>query len=321
MAEDFSLATLGGYFADEDAAYARVESIRWPDGPVCPHCGVVNDAYLLQPKNGPRKTSTGKDTFRRVWKCGACRQQFSVLVGTIFEDSKLPLSKWLYAIHMLCAAKNGIAANELRRTLDITYKSAWFMLHRIRYAMEQEPLRSKLTGTVEVDETYIGGKSQNMHAKKRRERITGTGGIDKTAVVSLVQRGGEVRSQVVQGTVSGKTLAPIIREHVAHEARLMTDSFGGYTRVGKEFAEHQTVNHLQGEYVRGDAYTNLAEGYFSQLKRSIDGTHHHVSAHHLGRYVAEFDYRYNTRKQSDAERTTQAIRKTTGKRLRYRATE
>lgn len=157
-----------------------------------------------------------------------------------------------------------------------------------------------------------------MHASKRKERITGTGGIDKTAVVSLVQRGGEVRSQVVHQTITGETLAPILRAQVAPEARLMTDSFGGYLHIGKEFAEHQTVNHTKGEYVREDAYTNLAEGYFSQLKRSIDGTHHHVSEQHLQRYVSEFDFRYNTRKSQDAERTTQAIRQTTGKRLRYR---
>lgn len=315
---DLTLKDIAGYFADEAAAYERVEQIRWPDGPVCPHCGVIDHAYLLQPKGGQRTTSTGKVSYRRVWKCGDCREQFSVLVGTIFEDSKLPLSKWLFAIHLLCSGKNGVSAHELHRQLGITYKSAWFMAHRIRYAMEQEPLRSKLAGTVEADETYIGGKAQNMHASKRRERITGTGGIDKTPVLTLVQRGGEVRSQVMQGTVSGKTLAPILRAQVAEEARLMTDSFGGYSQVGKEFAAHETVNHLKGEYVRGDVHTNTAEGYFSQLKRSIDGTHHHVSAQHLQRYVGEFDFRYNTRKATDGRRTKRVIEKVGGKRLMYR---
>mgnify|MGYP001162076322 CR=1 FL=1 len=322
MADELNLSTLA-QFSDEAEAYKFLESIRWPNGePVCPHCGVVGHAYFLQPKDGERKTRTGRETKRRVWKCGSCRKQFSVLVRTVFEDSKVPLHKWLLAFYLLCSNKNGTASFELHRTLNVDRKTAWFMTMRIRYAMERQPLVGMLTGIVEADETYIGGKAQNMHAAQRRERITGTGGKDKTAVVSLIQRGGDVRSQVLQGTVSGKTLAPILREHIDPQTRLMTDSFGGYADVGKEFASHETVNHSKDEYVRGDVYTNLAEGYFSQLKRSIDGTHHHVSAVHLDRYLAEFDFRYNTRDLKDGERTIKAIKQTTGKRLHYRdATE
>lgn len=318
MDETINLSTLAKQYSEEPAAWDLMERLRWPNGPVCPHCGAIGGHYFLTPKNGTRTTSTGKVTYRRLWKCSACRQQFSVLVGTIFEDSKIPLSKWLLAVHLLCSAKNGVSAHELHRTLGITYKSAWHMAHRIRYAMTQPPLTEKLQGIMEADETYIGGKAKNMHAKKREERITGTGGTDKTAIVSLVQRGGDVRSQVMRQAVNGETLAPLLREHVAKDSRLMTDSFGGYVQVGKEFADHQSVNHGKGEYVRGDAYTNTLEGYFSQLKRGIDGTHHHVSEHHLGRYVGEFDYRYNTRKIADGDRTKQTIRQSAGKRLRYR---
>jgi len=316
---DLTLATLAQHFSDEGAAYTFVESIRWPDGePICPHCGVIGHAYFLQPKNEEgRKTRTGKVSARRVWKCGACRKQFSVLVGTIFEGSKIPLFKWLLAFHMIAAAKNGVAAFELHRTLKISTESAWFMAHRIRYALEGETPTEPLSGTVEADETYIGGSAKNMHARQRKERIVGRGMVDKTAVVSLVQRGGDVRSQVMHETVTGSTLAPVLRKQIAADAHLMTDTFGGYAQIGKEFASHQTVNHSKDEYVRGNAYTNTAEGYFSQLKRSIDGTHHHVSKHHLHRYVSEFDYRYNSRKGTDGERTVQAIRQTAGKRLRY----
>ncbi len=310
-----NLTTLAKEYSDEGEAYKLVERIRWPHGPVCPHCGVVDHAYYLNPKNGARKTRTGNTSARRVYKCGDCRKQFSVLIGTVFEGSKIPLFKWLLAFHMIASAKNGVAAFELHRTLDISVESAWFMAHRIRYALDGD--QPVLTGTVEADETYIGGLAKNMHKADRERRITGTGGIDKTAVVSLVQRGGTVRSRVVKQKISGATLGPILREQIAADATLMTDSFGGYFHPGKEFAAHETVNHLAGEYVRGNAHTNTVEGYFSQLKRSIDGTHHHVTPEHLHRYVGEFDFRYNTRKISDSERTVRAIQQTTGKRLTY----
>lgn len=308
QAIELNLSTIAKHFSDEEAAYELIKSIRWPHGTVCPHCGSVDHSYFLTPLNGYRTTSTGKKTYRRVWKCADCRQQFSVLVGTIFEDSKIPLSKWLLAIHLLCQGKNGVSAHELHRTLDITYKSAWFLAHRIRYAMAREPLASKLEGIVEADETYIGGKA---HGKR------GRGAANKTPVVSLVERDGEVRSQVMEH-VTGKNIKETLEAQVSKDAHLMTDELNVYREPGKAFASHETVEHGKGEYVRGRAHINTAEGYFSQLKRSIDGTHHHVSAYHLHRYVGEFDYRYNTRKFTDSERTQQAIRMTTGKRLTYR---
>lgn len=307
MAEIFNLSTLAKHFSDEAEAWKLLERARWPNGSVCPHCGVVDRAYYLEPQSGERKTRTGKTTYRRVWKCGECRKQFSVLVGTIFEDSRIPVSKWLLAVHMLCAAKNGVSAHELHRTLGVTYKTAWFTAHRIRYAMARPPLVDKLNGEVEADETYIGGK-----AKGKR----GRGAANKTPVLTLVERNGEARSQAMVA-VTGENVKRVLREHVDLKSILFTDEFGVYKVPGKEFAAHETVEHGKGEYSRGKAHTNSAEGYFSQLKRSIDGTHHHVSERHLNRYLAEFDYRYSTRKLKDGERTELAIQRTTGKRLRY----
>jgi transposase-like protein len=308
---DLNLSAIAKHFSDEDAAYQLVEKMRWPNGPICPHCGVVGTAYFLAPKDGTRTTSTGKASYRRVWKCADCRQQFSVLVGTIFEDSKVPLSKWLLAVHMMQAGKNGVAALELQRTLGVSYKTAWFMAHRIRYAMAQHPLVDMLSGIVEADETYIGGVEKGKRGRPGKDS-------KKTPVVSLVERGGKVRSKVVTD-VSGANLKEVLDSNIAPDARLMTDSFVAYREPGKAFASHETVDHSKGEYVRGDAHTNTVEGFYSQLKRSIDGTHHSVSEKHLPRYLGEFDYRYNTRKMLDGERTEQTIQQTAGKRLRYRA--
>lgn len=307
---DLNLSTIAKQYADEEAAWLFFESIRWPNGPVCPHCGVVGTAYYLAPKDGNRKTSTGKASYRRVWKCADCREKFSVLVGTVFEDSKVPLSKWLLAFHMMCAGKNGVAALELQRTLGVTYKTAWFMAHRIRYAMDQGPLGTLLTGTVEADETYVGGKVPGKR---------GRGAANKTPVVSLVERGGKVRSRVVTN-VTGKNVKEVLQANVSPDATLMTDAYGVYAKPGKMFAAHEVVDHGKGEYVRGEAHTNTVEGFYSQLKRSLDGTHHHVSAKHLNRYVGEFDFRYNNRTVTDGERTVEAVRKSAGKRLQYRDT-
>lgn len=311
MTEIVNLAQLARHFSDEEEAWKLVERIRWPDGPVCPHCGAVGSAYFLTPEQGERVTRTGKKTVRRLWKCADCRKQFSVLVGSIFEGTKIPLSKWLLAIHLLCANKNGTASYELHRTLGITAKSAWFMAHRIRYAMTQPPLadRFKLAGVVEADETYIGGKAKNAHGNRVPK---------KTTVLTLVERGGAARSQVV-ARVTRDEIDAILSEHVEPSATLNTDQLPAYREPGQQFAAHETVNHSQGEYVRGEAYTNTVEGYFSQLKRSIDGTHHHVSKKHLHRYLSEFDMRYSSRKLTDGQRTEQAIRQTAGKRLRYRS--
>lgn len=316
--QKLTLDYIARHFQDENEAYLFLESLRWPNGPVCVHCQHTR-AYFLQPK-GDRYTRTGHATQRRVYKCAACRKQFSVLVGTIFEGSKIPLYKWLLAIHMMCQGKNGVSAHELHRSLEVTYKSAWFMAHRIRKAMEREPLAGMLmNGTVEADETYIGGKPRRENnAPRLNQRQAARRRMDnKTPVVSLVQRGGEVRSRVMK-KVTGANLGKLLAENVNPRATLMTDSLRFYRKPGKAFARHESVDHSLGEYVRGDAHINSAEGYFSQLKRSIDGTHHHVSQQHLHRYLGEFDYRYNTRKLEDGDRTRLAIRMAEGKRLRYR---
>lgn len=308
MTVELNLSQIAKRFSDEAEAWKHIEALRWPDGPVCPHCGVVDHAYLLEPKSGARTSRKGTVSARRLWKCGSCRQPFSVLVGTIFEDSKIPLSKWILAFHLMCAGKNGVSAHELHRSLGITYKSAWFMAHRIRLVMERPPLSDKLSGIVEADETYVGGK-----AKGKR----GRGALNKTPVVTLVERDGAARSKVMK-KVTAENVGALLTEHVDQHAALMTDGYPVYRKPGKQFASHQTVDHAKGEYVRGDAHSNTVEGFFSQLKRSIDGTYHHVSERHLDRYLAEFDYRYSNRKVQDGERTARAVKQSAGKRLRYR---
>lgn len=307
MAEITNLPALMALCPDEDAAYQLVERIRWPNGPICPQCGTVDEATYLAPRNGPRKTRTGKESSRRVYQCNACRKQFSVLIGTIFEDSRIPLRKWVIALHLMAASKNGISAHELHRILELNYRTAWFMEHRIRLAMHQPPLAQKLGGVVEADETYIGGK-----AKGKR----GRGAANKVPVVTLVERDGEARSQAMK-RVTGENIKKVLHEQIEPGATLMTDELAVYTEPGKAFAKHETVAHGQGEYSRGAVHINSAENYFSQLKRSIDGTHHHVSERHLDRYLSEYDFRYSTRKMKDGERTEQIIRRAAGKRLRY----
>jgi transposase-like protein len=306
---ELSLSNIAKHFSDEEAAWELVERLRWPVGPVCPHCGVINNATYLTPKSGYRKTRTGNISYRRVWQCReeGCGQQFSVLIGTVMKDSKIPLSKWLLAMHLMCSGKNGISAHELHRTLGITYKSAWFMAHRIRYAVAAPP-QDKLSGIVEADETYVGGK---------QKRSEGTPLSNKTPVFTLVQRNGEAHSQVMH-YVTGENVGRMLHEQVDFDTRLMTDESAVYRDAGRQFDSHETVKHSQDEYVRGDVYTNTAEGYFSQLKRSIDGTYHHVSEHHLHRYLSEFDFRYNARKIKDGQRTERAFAQVAGKRLMYR---
>lgn len=314
MDEDLTFDVLDERFTDPLRAAEYLESIRWPNGPVCPHCGNTEKHYKL-----PHAT-------RRLWKCASCRKQFTVTVGTIFEASHIPLNKWLLAFYLLCSSKKGMSAHQLHRMLGVTYKSAWFMAHRIRYAMEQPPFARQLTGVVEVDETYVGGKVRRSNRRQSapldaytpdKRKQTGRG-ADKTPVVALVERGGEVRSLRI-ANVTAETLGGAIRRHVHREAHLRTDAFPSYKKVGREFASHETVDHLR-EYVRGDVHTNTAENFFSILKRGINGVYHHVSEEHLPRYLAEFDFRYNNRVAngvSDAERTVRALRGAEGKRLTY----
>jgi len=315
--QEFSIPALMAQVPTEADAYKLLESLRWENGVVCPHCGSVAAHYFLKPRNQEgRKTRTGAVSQRRVWKCKECRKQFSVLTGTIFHGTKIPVRTWLMVVFEMCASKNGVAAREIERKYDVTPKSAWFMVHRIREAMRRDPLAGLLAGTVVADETWIGGKPSNRHGSgygKGRKGVT-----DKQPVFSLVNtETGEVRSHVVRD-VTAKTLGPIVAEEVdAAASALHTDTAAAYPPIGKTFASHETVNHFASEYARGDVSTNAAEGYFSQLKRSIDGTHHAVSRVHLHRYLGEFDYRYTTRKMNDSQRM-RLLMETTGRRLTYR---
>lgn len=297
-----NLQTLEPLFYDEGIARDYIERMRWPEGPVCPNCGGTNVLRLVAREGSTRPVRPG------VYKCRPCRKQFTVTVGTIFEDSHIPLNVWLHAFDLLCASKKGMSAHQLHRMLGVTYKSAWFMAHRIRYAMGQPAFATLLSGIVEVDETYVGPK--NVPGKH------GRGAGRKQPVVTLVERDGDARSYHI-ANVTGRTLRGAIDANVAASARVMTDSYGSYRGVEKTHASHETVDHGVREYARGDVHVNSAEGFFSILKRGIYGTYQHVSPAHLHRYLAEFDFRYNRRKMSDASRFEAAVRHVAGKRLMY----
>jgi transposase-like protein len=311
-----TLMTIAKQIRSEAEAYEFMESMRWPNGPICPHCGSVEKHYFLTPKGGTaRQTRTGSMTERRVWKCKTCRKQFSVTTGTVFHGSKVPLQVWLMVVYEMCANKNGIAAREIARKYDVAPKTAWFMTQRLREAMKRKAPSSLIEGTVVIDETWIGGEPKN-----RSKRPKNPGHTKKTPVVSLVdKRTGEVRSRVV-ADVSGKTLRSVIAENCAMARTILhTDAAHSYEGIAPDLAGHEAVNHSAGEYVRGEVSTNPCETFFSQLKRSIDGTHHHVSREHLHRYVTEFDFRHSTRMLSDAERMTRLFGQVHGRRLAYGA--
>ena len=299
-------------YTDEEAARRHLEKIQWPDGPICPHCGCTGSITKLE----------GKSTRPGVYKCNDCEKPFSVTVGTVFERSKIPLTKWLLATELLTSSKKGISSHQIHRMLGVTYKTAWFMTMRIREAMKPDAGTGPLGGfgkVVEADTTWIGGKEQNKHRNKR-----GTGMADKMAqkqvVHTLIERGGRARSDHV-ANVSGKTLRPVVMKQVHRTSTLMTDEGGEYRNIGREFHYHGKVNHSAGEYVRGDVHSNSVESYFATLKRGIVGTYHHVSEAHLKRYLAEFDFRYSERASlgvDDDARMSAALQGARGKRLTYR---
>jgi len=304
---DLTLDQIMAHFGTDEAAREYLEAVRWPRGPVCPHCGNANRKTIYAIEANPEKKIRAG-----LRECKECGDQFTVTIGTIFEDSHIPLRKWLIAWYMLCASKKGIAALQIQRMLDIgSYRSAWFMMHRIRYALRDPVFKGKLGGgggTVEADETYVGGKVRGMGRAYKG---------NKTPVVALVERGGRVRSRSV-GKVTGKTLKGFLDEHLDPSAHLMTDDLPAYRKPGKRFASHQSVNHSAGEYVRGNAHTNSVEGYFSLLKRGVNGVFHHVGAQYMDQYLAEFDFRYNHREDTDGARTIAGLKKIDGKRLMLR---
>jgi transposase-like protein len=295
------------HFKDADKARQYLEAQVWHHGPVCPHCGVIGEHYELK----------GKSTRPGVYKCRACRDQFTVTVGTLFERSKIPLNVWLQAVYLLCSSKKGISTHQIHRTLGVTYKTAWFMTHRIREAMKNETF-TKMGGggkVVEADETFWGNKP----GRKKRSAFH-----HKYKIFSLIERGGEVRSFHVP-EITSKVLRPIMLQQIDKDSRIMTDEGSVYRQLRpSDFKSHRKVNHSRYEFVRGVVHTNTIENYFSVLKRGLYGTYQHVGGQHLSRYLSEFDFRHSYRTAlgfSDAERTDKALQGISGKRLTYRGVD
>ena len=315
MTNSINFSDLAKHFADEGAARELLETIRWPDGSVCPHCGVIGGAYKLTPKpDSKRPVREG------VYKCKDCRKQFTITVGTIFEGSRIPLHKWLMAIYLMCSSKKGISAHQLHRTLDITYKSAWFMAHRVREAMRDNMI-NKLKQRVEVDETFIGGKTKRWIGKPKH---------NKTAVMVLVERGREGRARsIAVADTTASTLQHVVETNVRATASLNTDEYISYQGLNEYLkGGHKTANHSNNEYVRYERIgkrgratkvtTNTAESFFALFKRGIRGTFHHISKKHMQRYAGEFAFRWSFRNIPDADRAVKIILGAEGRRFTYR---
>jgi transposase-like protein len=299
------------HFHDDTAAREYLEELLWPEGPICCHCGIRNHAYATKRPG--------------VYRCGepTCRKDFTVTMRTVMERSKIALHKWLQAFHLMCSSKKGVSAHQLHRTLDIGYEAAWFMAHRIREAMRNGGLAPPLGGgggIVEADETYFGKAEERKHSKQRKDRPYTKGGKSgpggKRAVVALVERGGRVRT-FHPATADSASIAEIVRDNIALEARLHTDESRLYTEVGKEFAAHETVRHSRGEYARDDVHVNSAENFFSIFKRGMSGIYQHCKEKHLHRYLAEFDFHRVNLGFDDRERAALAVKNAAGKRLTY----
>ena len=305
-AEDLNLITLAREYSDEAKARALFESWRWPKGPVCPHCK-HDEVYTITSKETTKASNKARPG---LYCCAACRKTFTATVGTVLEDSHIPLSKWVMAIFILCSSKKAVSALQFSRMLGLSYKTAWFMCHRIRFAMGDSH-KGKLKGVVEVDETFIGGKGPSKTKLSR-----------KTPVVALIEQGGSMKTRVVPN-VSQKNLGAALHDFVEKDAVICSDEHDGYKKAGKEFKAHHRVIHSKYEYILKtpdgiSAGTNHCESFFSLLKRGVHGAWHNVSRQHLPKYVNEFAFRWNTRKLTDGERMVAAIPLIEGKRLTYK---
>ncbi len=287
------------YFADTQRCLDFVVALRWPHGPVCPRCQSGEYRFI--------KT-------RSMWECKSCKKQYSVKVGTIFVDSAVKLDKWLCAIWMIVNAKNGVSSYEIARSLGVMQKTAWFMMHRIRLALQKGSLDRKLMGEVEVDETYIGGKARNMHKDKQLKALRSEGSFRKAVVVGMLERKGQVRTEVIN-RASSKLLKASVHKHVVPGSSLITDELASYVGMRKDYA-HQVINHAE-TYVKGNVHTNSIENFWSLLKRGIKGTYVSVEPFHLFRYLDEQSFRFNTRKGNDQERFMEALSAINGKRVQY----